>query len=190
MRRTAAFLLILLAGCSTSSKASAPATTPTMTTRQVASIVAEHRSQVLDAIGQESNCTQAALLAGSDSAFKGVLQDPGPDRAIDPLTACEGALNGGLSTDAGAIATGLSGIRAPAELQSLVAQTRSSARAVSTAAKTTSACLPDFTAMDGPDLHARYAADDAAFNCLIGVDDFTASTKALQSALGGWDAYL
>lgn len=181
----------LFAGCSTgSSKTAAPTTTtkPTATTRQVASVVAEHQAQILDAISKESDCSIATLDAATDNAEKSIADPLAGDAAFQPLLNCEGALNSGLTVDAGAVANGLRALKPPAEVQQLATQTEAAARKVANEATGLTGCLPDGTAMigQGP---ARYAADNKAFNCLIGVDGFNTDVKALQAALGGWAPY-
>lgn len=179
--------LVLLAACSNSTKTAAPAATtvPTMSVQQVASIVAEHRPALLDAIAKEDGCSSAIITAISDKAMKGVGPPDFPD--LDPISNCEGAVNG-FATDGAALTQGLSGINPPAEVAALVARTKTQTTQATTDAATLAGCLPESTDLLSPNLEARYAADDQIQSCNpFGLDD---DVKSLKSTLSGWDAYL
>ena len=188
----------VLLACSGTSKASTPSTTTsptaaTATVTQVASIVAQYRDQIATALGREDQCAGATISAINDALYKD-LGGPPPayDEAYQPLITCSGGLSGspGLVTAPDALASALSGVQPPPEVLTLVKQTIASAQKVGTEAQTLSACLPDGTQMIAGTDAMRYAEDNKASNCLIGIDGFNADVSDLKSALAGWDAYL
>lgn len=187
---------VLAAGCSSSGTSAAPPASSTTTTvatasvEQVASIVAQHRAPILEDIENAKACPQATLAAINESAFRSLIPEPGVDKVMGPLIACDGALSGvtNLATDPGDLADELDALDPPAEVASLAAQTIEAARALADEASSDAACMPSTTDRFGTE--ERFANDDAVSDCLIGIDTLTGYANDLKAALDGWQAYL
>lgn len=171
----------LFAGCSSgSSKTSAstataapttrpvptPTTARTQSVREVASVVAQYRGQILSAGTKLASCKALVTVNNSD--------DP-----LNVLTAKLDCQSGVLETSTPSLllARDLAAAKPPLEVSALTEQTRTAAQSVSDIGTTYSDCL------------TATKTNDDILGCVINFE-WDDALSALTGKLAGWDAYL
>lgn len=178
--RLVLLLVLILAACSSSATSARPespttqlstSTRGTASVQQVASVIAQHRADLLAAMSADQKCISLPI----DAAFE-LSEPPSLDFSTDRQL-CEATLDG-IPSEVQRLNEALGGVVAPDELSSLVSQTQSASVELQAQAAQMRRCL------NGAPTASKVG------DCVIWSQDLTNADRGMRQALAGWDAYL